>query len=181
MIHTVYICCFFRFGASPKKLFVSFCYHVLFACLDPMVFKVNTANIQYFPIILDIQIMQDPPGTATWTTVLFHDYSYQKYGLFLSFLGLILWLKVYVAFNDLHNLTILLCECKMSFEIGSLRCEIHWEKTNTVSRPFSGGGDKVQYQILKRDKKMSALGDWKSPFYIIFAWMSYCVSCQKRL
>ena len=140
MIHTVYICCFFRFGASPKKLFVSFCYHVLFACLDPMVFKVNTANIQYFPIILDIQIMQDPPGTATWTTVLFHDYSYQKHGLFLSFLGLILWLKVYVAFNDLHNLTILLCECKMSFKIGSLRCEIYWEKTNTVSRPFLEGG-----------------------------------------
>ena len=142
MIHTVYICCFFRFGASPKKLFVSFHYHVLFVCLDPMVFKVNTANIQYFPIILDIQIMQDPLGTAAWTTVLFHDYSYQKYGLFLSFLGLILSLKVYVAFNDLHNLKILLCECKMRFKIGSLRCEIYWVKTNTVSRPFSGGGGK---------------------------------------
>ena len=158
MIHTVCICCFFRFGASPKKLFVSFCYHVLFACLDPMVFKVNTANIQYFPIILDIQIMQDPPGTATWTTVLFHDYSYQKYGLFLSFLGLILWLKVYVAFNDLHNLTILLCECKMSIKIGSLRCEIYWEKTNTVSRPFSGGGTRFSLKFWKVIKKWVSWG-----------------------
>ena len=158
MIHTVYICCFFRFGASPKKLFVSFCYHVLFACLDPMVFKVNTANIQYFPIILDIQIMQDPFGTAAWTTVLFHDYSYQKYGLFLSFLGLILWLKVYVAFNDLHNLTILLCECKMSFKIGSLRCEIYWEKTNTVSRPFSGGGTRFSLKFWKGIKKWVSWG-----------------------
>ena len=42
----IYICCFFRFDASPpKKLFVNCYYHVLFICLAPTVFKVNTANI----------------------------------------------------------------------------------------------------------------------------------------
>ena len=44
----IYICYFFRFDASPKKLFVSCHYYVLFVCLAPVVFKVNTANIQYF-------------------------------------------------------------------------------------------------------------------------------------
>ena len=48
------ICSSFRFDASPKKLLVSCHYHVLFVCLAPMVFKVNTANIQYFWIFLDI-------------------------------------------------------------------------------------------------------------------------------
>ena len=42
-----------------------------------------------------------------------------------------LWLKVYVVFNNLHNLNILLCECKISFVIGSLTCEIYWETANT--------------------------------------------------
>ena len=65
------ICCFFRFDASPKKLFVSCYYHVLFVCLAPMVFKVNIANIQYFWIFLDIQIMQDPLPTAVLTTIFF--------------------------------------------------------------------------------------------------------------
>ena len=41
-----------------------------------------------------------------------------------------LWLKAYVAFNDLHNLKILLCECKMSFE-----CEIYWETAYAASAP----------------------------------------------
>ena len=48
------ICCSFRFDASPKKLLVSCHYLVLFVCLTPMVFKVNTAIIQYFWIFLDI-------------------------------------------------------------------------------------------------------------------------------
>ena len=52
--YCICICCFFRFDASPKKLLVSCHYHVLFVCLAPMVFKVNTANIQYFWIFLDI-------------------------------------------------------------------------------------------------------------------------------
>ena len=80
-----YICYIFRFDAKPKKLFVSCHYHVLFVCLAPVVFKVNTANIQYFWIFLDIQIMQDPVHTAVLTTIFSHDYSYQKYGLFFSF------------------------------------------------------------------------------------------------
>ena len=39
---------FFRFDTSPKELFVSYHYHILFACLTAMVFKVNSANVQYF-------------------------------------------------------------------------------------------------------------------------------------
>ena len=46
LAHTVYICCCFRFDASPKKLFVSSNYHVLFVCQTPMVCKVNNKNIQ---------------------------------------------------------------------------------------------------------------------------------------
>ena len=63
-IHIHIYMLFFRFDASPKRLFVSCHYHVLFSCLAPMVFKVNTANIQYFRIFFDIQIMQDPLFTA---------------------------------------------------------------------------------------------------------------------
>ena len=37
----IYICYFFRFDASLKKLFVSCHYHVLFVCLAPAVFKVK--------------------------------------------------------------------------------------------------------------------------------------------
>ena len=131
LIHTAYICCFFSFDASLKKLFLSRNYHVLFVCLTPMVFKVNNANIQYFLIFLDIQIMRKHFALQHWQSF-FHDYSYQKYGLFFSFVGLILWLKVHLSFNNLHNLKIILCECKMSFKkICSLRCSawqdfIHW-------------------------------------------------------
>ena len=46
---------FFRFDTSPKELFVSYHYHILFACLTAMVFKVNSANIQYFWVLLHIQ------------------------------------------------------------------------------------------------------------------------------
>ena len=58
--YCIYICCFFRFDASPKKLSVSCHYHVLFVYLAPIVFKLNTTDIQYFWIFLDIQITQDP-------------------------------------------------------------------------------------------------------------------------
>ena len=68
-----------------KQVFVSCHYHVLFVYLVPVVFKVNTGNIQYFWIFLDIQIIQDPLYTEVLTTMFFHDYSYQKYGLFFSF------------------------------------------------------------------------------------------------
>ena len=49
-----------------------------------MVFKVNTANIEYFWIFLDIQITQDPLCTAVLTTITFSWLllPYQKYGLF---------------------------------------------------------------------------------------------------
>ena len=118
--HHIYICCFFRFDASPKKLFVNRNYHVLFVFLASMVFKINTAKIQYFWIFLGIQIMQD--SLCTTVTTFCQDYSYQKYGLFFIFFGFILRLKVHVAFHDLHNLKIRLCKCKMSFKIGSLMC-----------------------------------------------------------
>ena len=41
LVHPVYICYFFRFDASPKKLFVSFHYYVLFVCRAPVVFLNN--------------------------------------------------------------------------------------------------------------------------------------------
>ena len=89
LVHTVYIyiyiCYLLRFDVSPKKLFVNCHYNVLFVCLAPVVLKVNTANIHYFWIFLDIQIMQEPLYTALLTTIFFHVYSYQKYGLFFNF------------------------------------------------------------------------------------------------
>ena len=127
----IYICCSFRFDPSLKKLFLSCNYHFLFVCMAPTVFKVNIANIQYLWIFLDIQIMEDPLCTAILTIIVFHDSSNQKYDLFFSFVDFILWLKVYVAFNDLHYLKVLLCECKMSFKIGSLRCVKCIEKKST--------------------------------------------------
>ena len=42
--------------------------------------------------------------------------------LAVKHVNLILWLKEYVALNYLHNLKILLCEWKISFKTGSLRC-----------------------------------------------------------
>ena len=117
----IYICYLFRFDVSPKKLFVSCNYHVLFLCQIPMVFKVNDANIQYIWILLDIQIVQDSLCTAVLTIIFFYDYSYHKYGLFFSLVGLILWLKVYITFNNLCNLKVMLCECKLRFKIGSLK------------------------------------------------------------
>ena len=44
----MYMCCTFKFDASPKEPFVSQHYHVLLVCLAAMVIKVNTTNIQYF-------------------------------------------------------------------------------------------------------------------------------------
>ena len=85
--YCIYICCFFRFDASPKKFFVSCYYHVLFVCLAPMVFKVNTANIQYFWIFLDIQITQDPLHTAVLTTIFFSWLLLPETWLIFSFVG----------------------------------------------------------------------------------------------
>ena len=48
LVHTVFICTFFLFDASTKRLFLSFHYHVLFFCLAAVVVQVNIAtNIQY--------------------------------------------------------------------------------------------------------------------------------------
>ena len=45
---------------------------------------------------------------------------------------------MHAAFNDLHILKILLFECKMSFEIGSLRCVKYTEKKPTQYQKMSG-------------------------------------------
>ena len=51
-------------------------------------------------------------------------------------------LNILVAFNDLRNLKILLCEWKTRFQIGSLRCVKYVEKKSksqhSISRPLSG-------------------------------------------
>ena len=78
LAHTVYICCIFRFDASPKKLFVTCNYYVLFLYLAAMVFKVNSLSIQYSSIVLDIQIMQDLHCTAVLTIIFFRGYPHKK-------------------------------------------------------------------------------------------------------
>ena len=133
---------------SPKKLYVSCHYYVLFVCMVLMVFKVNTANIQYFWIFLDFQITQDPLCTAVLTTMFF---SWQllpetpanfQFCWQLNNVYLILWLKVYVAFNDLHHLTTWLTQDSIMWMQNELQNrqpkvgEIHWEKTKTVSIPL---------------------------------------------
>ena len=163
--YILYICCFFRFDASPKKLFVSCIYHILFVCLAPMVSEVNTENIQYFWIFLDTQIMQDSFCAAALT---------------ISFVSLILWLKAYVAFSDLQDLKILLCEYKMSFKIGSLmgvwnilrKLNIHpassthiHTHTHTHTHNCPSGGQHSVPNLEKGSEKMSAWRDLKSSFY----------------
>ena len=46
----------FRFDVSPNNLFVSCHYQVLLVCLAVILFKINTSNIQYFSVLLEIQI-----------------------------------------------------------------------------------------------------------------------------
>ena len=119
--YCIYICCFFRFDAIPRELFVSFYYFFFFFCLAAMVFQVNTTSIQYFWIFSDIQLKYSRRSTISlhntyfalqyWQPYLFSNFSYQQYGLFFRFfssqyVNLILWEKVYVAFNDLHILKI---------------------------------------------------------------------------
>ena len=72
-----------------------------------------------------------------WQPYIFHDFSYQEYSyldlLVVEYVNLTLWLKVYVAFNDLRILKILivLYKWKISFKMSGLIkvCEIYWEKT----------------------------------------------------
>ena len=66
--------------------------------------------------------------------------------------NLFLWVKVYVAFNDLRYLKILLWESKMSIKISSLKCMEYIQKTPTQYIPliFLVGEHSVPYfkQIL---------------------------------
>ena len=66
--------------------------------------------------------------------------------------------KVYVAFNDLHNLNILLRECKMSFKIGSLTCVKYIEKQPIQAPPTFCGEHRLVPNFEKRwaSEKMSA-------------------------
>ena len=84
---------------------------------------------------------------------------------------LILLLKLYVVSDDLHNLKILLCECKMSFKIGSLRCVTYWDETNTLSppTPATPQGKTFSPKFGKGiRKKVSAWEDLKSSFHRYF-------------
>ena len=95
-----------------------------------------------------------------------------------------LWLKVFAAFNDLHNLKILLCQCKMSFKIDSLTCMKYIKKQPRKYQPLPlSVGNNIQTQILKSgdQKKMSAWRDLKSSFHRYLPGGAYCVSCQERL
>ena len=68
--------------------------------------------------------------------------------LAVEHVNLILWLKAYVALIDLYNLKILLCDCKVSFKIGSLRCVKYIEKKPAHYQsliPFLGG-DNIKFQ-----------------------------------
>ena len=111
-----------------------------------MVFKLNTANIQYF--FLDIQIkyswksinsllkyctLHKTCSTTVLTTIYFFYYCYQKYFshlLTVKDVNLILGLKLYVALTDLRILKILSVVWMKKFWNRQLKvCEIYWGKT----------------------------------------------------
>ena len=124
----MYVCIYIYmlFFIYAKKLFVSCHYH--YVCLAAMVFKVNTANIQYFWLFLDIQIKYSWNSkislikhctlhkihfakqycqTYFFMTTLIRNMVYFSDLLAVKYVNLILRLKVYVRFNDFHNLKIL--------------------------------------------------------------------------
>ena len=133
------MCYFFRFGAKSQEALCKLSLLLFFVCLAPMLFKVNTANIQYFLIFLDIQITQDPLCTAVLTTIVFSWLLLETSTIFCFFwqlnnVNLILWLMTYTTLHhDLHKN--LLCECKMSSKIGSLRCMKYIEKKLAHCQP----------------------------------------------
>ena len=91
--------------------------------------------------------MQDPLCTAVLIAIFFMNTPTRNIVYFLVLLAVkhanFCDSKVYTALNDLHNLKILLCECKMSFKIGSLRCVKYIEKKPTQYQPnFWGGGQR---------------------------------------
>ena len=164
LVHFVYML-FFRIDASLKKLFGSCHYPILFICLAMVAFKVNTGNLQYFLIFLDIHMTQNLLCTPELTTTFFHEYSCQRNMVYFSDLlavkhvNLILWLEEYVALNYLHNLKILLCESKISFKRDSLRCVKYiTRKAKQYHLSHFLVGDNVQFPILKsRIKKEECL------------------------
>ena len=102
----IYMYCCFRFDTYPKEALYKpslWYFVILFVCMVAIVFKVNTANIQYFWVFLDIQINYSwksviiLPKHCTlhktyfalqyWSPYFFHGYSYQEYHLFFRFVG----------------------------------------------------------------------------------------------
>ena len=85
--------------------------------------------------------------------------------------------------NDLH-LKILLCECKMSFKIGSLSFVKYLKKNqliiNTTSPAPPPPPTILSVGIRKGITRNECLGVLKGSFEI-FALGAYCISCQKRL
>ena len=86
-----------------------------------------------------------------------------------------------ISLHDVHKIP--LCECKMSFNIGSLGCVKYIEKKPTQYQPLpSFCGDNDQSQILKwNQKKNECLGELKESIPQIFARGLNVFSCQKRL
>ena len=87
--------------------------------------------------------------------------------------------------NDLH-MKILLCECKMSFKIGSLSFVKYIDKKSTYyplhlpSPPHPSSTVILSVGIRKGITRNESLGVLKGSFEI-FALGAYCISCQKRL
>ena len=82
--------------------------------------------------------------------------------------------------HDLHK--ILLCECKMSSKIGSLRCMKYIEKKTTQYqslKPFLGDNDKFQNFEMGSEKN-ECLGKLRVHSTDICLG-DYCVSCQKTV
>ena len=133
---------FFRFDASPKELFLLSCYGIS---------GKYCKQYQYFWVFLDIQIKY------SWKSIIsllkyctlhkthfalqpidnhiFFMTSPNRNTVFLDLLAvkyvnLTLWLKVYIASNNLHILKIRieLCKWKISFQITSLRFVKYIEK-----------------------------------------------------
>ena len=137
-----------------------------------MVFKVSAVftNIQYFWMFLDIQIIARPTSHCSidnhfFSWLLLPETWFCFYFCWqLNMLIYFLWLKVYVAFKDLHNLKILLCECKMSFKIGSFNmCEIYYQTTKTISSPPSFCGEQCSVSNFEKggSEKNECLGRLK--------------------
>ena len=108
---------------------------------SPMVFQVNTVNLQYFWIFLDIQITEDPLYTAVLTTI-FLMTTPTKNMVYFSVLLAAKYDNLIIVQNELQN-----WQPKVY--------EIYWQKTNKVSAPpiFLGGGTTLCPKFWKRTEK----------------------------